>query len=193
MNSAWTHADIHSQHHEHQGYRRLRFRRASETTVSYYIRFDATLADKLHSMQAEIERLERNMGRRQARERAKGIGSAASPSAAASPGGDGADGADAATPAPTGKGKGRSKKNTEGTARKCANCGQVGHIKTNKKSASDFFCSDSCKKEAAKKKSSSETTGQVTSQRGRKRKQTSNDSTSAPQANDWLFADSAQF
>ncbi|KAG9977626.1 hypothetical protein KCU78_g22278, partial [Aureobasidium melanogenum] len=40
-------------------------------------------------MQAEIERLERNMGRRQARERAKGIGSAASPSAAASPGGDG--------------------------------------------------------------------------------------------------------
>ncbi|KAG9970236.1 hypothetical protein KCU98_g14617, partial [Aureobasidium melanogenum] len=69
-------------------------------------------------MQAEIERLERNMGRRQARERAKG---------------DGADGADAATPAPTGKGKGRSKKNTEGTARKCANCGQVGHIKTNKK------------------------------------------------------------
>ncbi|KAG9894293.1 hypothetical protein KCU94_g12234, partial [Aureobasidium melanogenum] len=84
-------------------------------------------------MQAEIERLERNMGRRQARERAKGIGSAASPSAAASPGGDGADGADAATPAPTGKGKGRSKKNTEGTARKCANCGQVGHIKTNKK------------------------------------------------------------
>ncbi|KAH0347654.1 hypothetical protein KCU81_g3458, partial [Aureobasidium melanogenum] len=69
-------------------------------------------------MQAEIERLERNMGRRQARERAKG---------------EGADGADAATPAPTGKGKGRSKKNTEGTARKCANCGQVGHIKTNKK------------------------------------------------------------
>ncbi|KEQ95735.1 hypothetical protein AUEXF2481DRAFT_39592 [Aureobasidium subglaciale EXF-2481] len=84
-------------------------------------------------MQAEIERLERNMGRRQARERAKGIGSAASPSAAASPGGDGADGGEAATPAPTGKGKGRSKKNTEGTARKCANCGQVGHIKTNKK------------------------------------------------------------
>ncbi|KEQ78007.1 hypothetical protein M436DRAFT_35321 [Aureobasidium namibiae CBS 147.97] len=84
-------------------------------------------------MQAEIERLERNMGRRQARERAKGIGSAASPSAAASPGGDGVDGADAATSAPTGKGKGRSKKNTEGTARKCANCGQVGHIKTNKK------------------------------------------------------------
>jgi hypothetical protein len=145
-------------------------------------------------MQAEIERLERNMGRRQARERAKGIGSAASPSAAASPGGDGADGADAATPATTGKGKGgRSKKNTEGTARKCANCGQVGHIKTNKKSASDFFCSDPCKKEAAKKKSSSETTGQVTSERGRKRKHTSNDSTSAPQTNDWLFADSAQF
>ncbi|KAH0259520.1 hypothetical protein KCU91_g15158, partial [Aureobasidium melanogenum] len=93
----------------------------------------AKIANKRYSMQAEIERLERNMGRRQARERAKGIGSAASPSAAASPGGDGADGADAATPAPTGKGKGRSKKNTEGTARKCANCGQVGHIKTNKK------------------------------------------------------------
>ncbi|TIA12418.1 hypothetical protein D6C81_07570 [Aureobasidium pullulans] len=153
------------------------------------ISFIAT-ANPLCSMQAEIERLERNMGRRQARERAKGIGSAASPSTAASPGADGADGA---TPAPTGKGKGRSKKNTEGTARKCANCGQVGHIKTNKKSASDFFCSDSCKKESAKKKSSPATAVKVNSQRGRKRKQISNDSPSAPKANDWLFVDSAQF
>jgi len=183
---------MYSQYHEHQSHRRLGLRRAPKTTVLYHMHPNATFADKSHSMQAEIERLERNMGRRQARERAKGIGSAASPSAAASPGGDGADGADAATPAPTGKGKGRSKKNTEGTARKCANCGQVGHIKTNKKSASDFFCSDSCKKEAAKTKFSSETTGQVTGPRGRKRKHDSNDSASTPLTNDWLFADSAQ-
>jgi hypothetical protein len=39
----------------------------------------------------------------------------------------------APTPAPNASkpGKGRSK---DGTARKCANCGQVGHIKTNRKS-----------------------------------------------------------
>jgi hypothetical protein len=44
-------------------------------------------------------------------------------------------------PAPTSSkpGKGRSK---DGTARKCANCGQVGHIKTNRKSVkfSKFVC-----------------------------------------------------
>ena len=57
--------------------------------------------------------------------------------AAASPGpGPGSPAvSEVATPAPaptsSKPGKGRSK---DGTARKCANCGQVGHIKTNRKS-----------------------------------------------------------
>lgn len=38
---------------------------------------------------------------------------------------------------PAQKGKGRSK---DGTARKCANCGEVGHIKTNRKSVNSFSC-----------------------------------------------------
>jgi hypothetical protein len=58
---------------------------------------------------------------------------------AGSPGGE-SDAVDSpgagATPA-KGTGKGRSK---DGTARKCANCGQVGHIKTNRKSVQCFFC-----------------------------------------------------
>ena len=54
-------------------------------------------------LMAELKRLERNMERRQGREKAKG---------------QSADG---------GPGKGGA------TPRKCANCGEVGHIKTNKK------------------------------------------------------------
>lgn len=38
----------------------------------------------------------------------------------------------------TSTGRGRNK---DGTARKCANCGQVGHIKTNRKSVYLFICS----------------------------------------------------
>ncbi|GAB7352762.1 hypothetical protein MBLNU459_g3111t1 [Dothideomycetes sp. NU459] len=91
-------------------------------------------------VQAEIDRLQRNMDRREARERAKGI--LPSPSAAPSPAPDGTEAGESATPV-TGK-KGRSKKNTEGTARKCANCGQVGHIKTNKKYASNFLICNTC-------------------------------------------------
>lgn len=87
-------------------------------------------------IEAELARLERNMDRREQRERAKGL--IGSPSAAGSPGAD--LGGDADGAAPTGK-RGR-KKNTEGTARKCANCGQIGHIKTNKKlvALSHFIC-----------------------------------------------------
>lgn len=93
--------------------------------------------------QDEMERLKRNMDRRKARERAKG--KAESPSEANSPAADGNDAGEGPTSAPTVK-KGRSKKNTEGTARKCANCGQVGHIKTNKKSAkSTFICDPVCR------------------------------------------------
>jgi len=61
-----------------------------------------------------------------------------SPAAAASPGpgpsspsmSEAAGPAPAPAPNASKPGKGRSK---DGTARKCANCGQVGHIKTNRK------------------------------------------------------------
>ncbi|EME48941.1 hypothetical protein DOTSEDRAFT_67851 [Dothistroma septosporum NZE10] len=87
-------------------------------------------------LQKELARIQRNADRREARERLKKGKTAdgASHSAAASPGPSDADGPASAvngnadgTPQ---KGKGRTK---DGTARKCANCGQVGHIKTNRK------------------------------------------------------------
>ncbi|KAF2258567.1 hypothetical protein CC78DRAFT_537666 [Lojkania enalia] len=68
--------------------------------------FDAQQQQKLR---AELARLTRNVERREGREKAKGIH-------ASIPG----------TPAANGKGTGA-------TPRKCANCGEVGHIKTNKK------------------------------------------------------------
>lgn len=82
----------------------------------------------------ELARIQRNADRREAREKAKARNaSATSPPAAASPAADAEGSASAANNgaenAPP-KGKGRSK---DGTARKCANCGQVGHIKTNRK------------------------------------------------------------
>lgn len=70
---------------------------------------------------AELARLERNKDRRLGREKQKGGGTA---DYAGSPGTPGAD-----TDQPKAKGKGA----TGGTGRKCANCGQIGHIKTNKK------------------------------------------------------------
>jgi transcription initiation factor TFIID subunit 1 len=69
----------------------------------------------------ELARLERNKERRHAREKAKGKqlqrASTIEPGDAGSP---------SATPAP-------SIEKPTGTTRKCANCGQTGHIKTNKK------------------------------------------------------------
>lgn len=62
----------------------------------------------------ELERLEKNKARRQAREQQKELHQKASAGDAGSPG-------PGAEKIPT------------GTTRKCANCGQVGHIKTNKK------------------------------------------------------------
>lgn len=59
------------------------------------------------SLEAELSRLNRNKERRFAREKQKGIARAAA---------EGEEGA-----------------KIIGTQRKCANCGQVGHIKTNKK------------------------------------------------------------
>ncbi|PNY25520.1 transcription initiation factor TFIID [Tolypocladium capitatum] len=63
----------------------------------------------------ELERLEKNKARRQAREQQKELHHKASTGDAGSPGPAGPD------------------KVPTGTTRKCANCGQVGHIKTNKK------------------------------------------------------------
>ncbi|KAL2211340.1 hypothetical protein CC79DRAFT_1328724 [Sarocladium strictum] len=64
----------------------------------------------------ELERLEKNKARRQAREQQKELQNRAS-------------NGDAGSPAPGAPGD----KIPGGTTRKCANCGQVGHIKTNKK------------------------------------------------------------
>ncbi|KAG5920473.1 hypothetical protein E4U61_007843 [Claviceps capensis] len=71
--------------------------------------------DRLQNLRIkkELERLEKNKARRQAREQQKELHQKASTGAAGSPG--------AVDKIPT------------GTTRKCANCGQVGHIKTNKK------------------------------------------------------------
>jgi len=66
----------------------------------------------------ELERLEKNKARRQAREQQKGLHTKTNAAAG-----------DAGSPAPTPG----SDKVATGTTRKCANCGQVGHIKTNKK------------------------------------------------------------
>ena len=66
----------------------------------------------------ELARLERNKDRRIARDKQKGT-HVEGPDAEA----EGSPKSPGATPAPKGT----------GTQRKCANCGQVGHIKTNKK------------------------------------------------------------
>lgn len=103
--------------------------------------FDSLLRQK---MEKELARVERNVDRREAREKAKGRvpGGAGSPPAggAASPSqlsDTGADNTTDGTPQKSGgTGRGKSK---DGTARKCANCGQVGHIKTNRKSVSPSF------------------------------------------------------
>lgn len=100
-------------------------------------------------LKKELARLERNKDRRVAREKLKGRmaaattggpgGTTAGAAGSGSPSGPvGTDGGseidgptgDSTTTTPQKTGKGRSK---DGTARKCANCGQVGHIKTNRK------------------------------------------------------------
>ncbi|KAF7558505.1 hypothetical protein G7046_g5653 [Stylonectria norvegica] len=73
--------------------------------------------DRLASIRIkkELERLEKNKARRQAREQQKELHQKAS------------TGGDAGSPKASG-----AEKVPTGTTRKCANCGQVGHIKTNK-------------------------------------------------------------
>lgn len=74
-------------------------------------------------MKEEEERLKKNKERRQQREKQKNGGRAST--ANTSFGGDAAMSPNAAEPS--------IEKGAGGTTRKCANCGQVGHIKTNKK------------------------------------------------------------
>lgn len=72
------------------------------------------------SVKKELMRLERNKERRHAREKQKGIYRASMDPEGTNTGSPGA------TPVP---------EKPVGTTRKCANCGQAGHIKTNKKYA----------------------------------------------------------
>ncbi|KAI9793989.1 MAG: hypothetical protein M1835_006858 [Candelina submexicana] len=69
----------------------------------------------MKNLQTELARLERNKDRRIARDKQKGVftDGAGSPGSPSSPA--------------------EANKKPAGTARKCANCGKVGHIKTNKK------------------------------------------------------------
>ena len=92
-------------------------------------------------LERELVRIMRNSDRREAREKTKTKtkGNVASPPQG-SPNRSDADAGNSATDAtPQKGGRGRNK---DGTARKCANCGQVGHIKTNRKSVtfSCIFC-----------------------------------------------------
>lgn len=87
---------------------------------------------KRKKLEAELARVVRNVDRRQAREKAKGrlVGA----SATGSPDAEGLGSTDH-TPL-------KPKRNKDGgTSRKCANCGQTGHIKTNRKSVTKpYFC-----------------------------------------------------
>lgn len=79
---------------------------------------DSNLLTLLRRIKKELERLEKNKARRQAREQQKELHQKASAGDAGSPGAD---------------------KIPTGTTRKCANCGQVGHIKTNKKYGNSYL------------------------------------------------------
>lgn len=76
------------------------------------------MSSPLGSLEAELMRLNRNKERRFAREKQRGMGRASI-----------VESEELGTPAKSGG----------TTTRKCANCGLVGHIKTNKKYVSFFF------------------------------------------------------
>ena len=90
-------------------------------------------------VEQELFRLNRNKERRFAREKQKGIirpdggGEAESPAPAADGEAEGSTAGGAAAGSTTGAPTSSSSSKPAGTQRKCANCGQVGHIKTNKK------------------------------------------------------------
>lgn len=93
---------------------------------------------KRKKLEAELARISKNADRRMQREKLKGNKHAGSPTTGASPGGlSDVNGATSTADGTPQKGRGRNK---DGTARKCANCGQVGHIKTNRKSVTKFNC-----------------------------------------------------
>ena len=83
----------------------------------------------LHRVEQELARLYKNQERRQIREKQKGIYKPDKDGIAASI--EGPNGSPASPSVGSGGGGGASSKGF--TTRKCANCGQVGHIKTNKK------------------------------------------------------------
>ena len=89
--------------------------------VCHYL--DVSTALTLCSLLNELARLQRNQDRRIGREKAKGIytGSGSNPGTPGSPSAGPIKGV--------------------GTQRKCANCGQTGHIKTNKKCDNQFHMS----------------------------------------------------
>ena len=79
-------------------------------------------------LEAELARLEQTKQKRPRKKKGQvAVADAGSPGA----GSPDADGNDPSTPVPVSGGR-----QTQATARKCANCGRVGHIKTNKKSVS---------------------------------------------------------
>ncbi len=85
------------------------------------------IANRCVRLEEELAKLEKNAARRKQRTKNK-----AALAGATSPGGT--------AMSPDGDGGGGGGKNTQPTQRKCANCGQVGHIKTNKKSVKCRNC-----------------------------------------------------
>ncbi|OAG44728.1 hypothetical protein AYO21_01218 [Fonsecaea monophora] len=86
-------------------------------------------ARRKRRLEEALAQLEKNKARRQKRSKNK-----EALQAATSPGGT------AMSPDGEGGGGGGGGRNTQPTQRKCANCGQVGHIKTNKKSVTNAKC-----------------------------------------------------
>ncbi len=92
----------------------------------FHLQHDLQLTS--NRIKKELSRLERNKERRHAREKQKGLMRSSQEVA-----GDGEGAGTGGTPA-------ESSEKQVGTTRKCANCGQVGHIKTNKKYSACSFC-----------------------------------------------------
>nr|POF12867.1 putative transcription initiation factor tfiid 111 kda [Quercus suber] len=117
-----------------------RIKEISDDLMDYKPTGDLELDNaKRKKLEAELARVMRNVDRRQAREKAKsrlvGASSAASPWASEIDGPGAGTGSNDNTPQ-------KGKRNKDGgTSRKCANCGQTGHIKTNRKSVNGpYFC-----------------------------------------------------
>lgn len=79
-----------------------------------------------HRLEKELARLQRNKERRFAREKQKGIAHGSTENGTA-------ESVDSPNSAGATSGAAAGGNKPVGTQRKCANCGQVGHIKTNKK------------------------------------------------------------